>query len=406
MKNKFLILLLLLSGGLASCSKEREAVPEKIPTVSGIKVETVTRSPLESYYEAVATVRSRTTTALSSKATGNITAVHVREGDRVKPGQLLIEIDNQEAAAQLKKAQAGVREAEEMLRETEQTSRAFESALKAAEAEQALAASTYARYQALLERKSVSPQEFDEVQARYIAKTAEVQRAKDTLYSIQAKREQVIARIDQARAEVTQARLSGEHSRIYAPLSGIVTAKNAEVGALASPGAPLLTVEDDTHYRLEAHVEEGMIGRVRLGEPVRVMISALGDQEWPARVAEIQSASDPASRSFIVKIDLPEDAGKKGPVRVLRSGLFGRVRFQTSPKEGLTIPRKAILNRGQLSQVFVVDPKGMAYSRLVRTGKTYGDRVEILSGLEGGERIIVEGLEKVQDGNRIEERKN
>ena len=88
-----------------------------------MKVETVNRSPQETYYEAVATVRSKTTTVLSSKITGNIVAVHVREGDRVKPGQLLMEIDNREAAAQLKKAQAGVREAEEMLQETERTSR-------------------------------------------------------------------------------------------------------------------------------------------------------------------------------------------------------------------------------------------------------------------------------------------
>ena len=98
----------------------------------------------------------------------------------------------------------------------------------------------------------MSQQEFDEVQARYRAKTAEVERAKEMLQSMQAKREQVLARIDQAKAEVTQAQISGDYGRIYSPLPGIVTAKQAEVGALASPGAPLLTLEDDTHYRLEA----------------------------------------------------------------------------------------------------------------------------------------------------------
>src|SRR5512139_1346915 len=116
MKNRFPILIIVLLLSLASCAKEPEPVPEKVATVSGVKVETVTRSALDSYYEAVGTVRSRTTTVLSSKITGSITAVRFREGDRVTRGQLLVEIDDREAAARVKKAQAAVREAEQMLR--------------------------------------------------------------------------------------------------------------------------------------------------------------------------------------------------------------------------------------------------------------------------------------------------
>ena len=404
MKRKIaFIFVLFFAIVVSSCGKKEEAGPEKVPTVSGVKVETVRLSSREDFYEAVATVRSKTTSVLSSKVAGYIMAIHVREGDRVEPGQLLMEIDNREAAVQLKKVQAGLREAQEMLQEAEGTARAYESAKVAAEADQALAASTFNRYQALLERKSVSQQEFDEAQARYRTKTAEKDRAKEMLQSVQARKEQALARIDQARSDVAQVQILVDYGRIRSPLRGVVTIRQAEVGVLASPGTPLLTIEDHTRYRLEANVEEAMLGRIHLGEPVRVAIDALGIQEVVGRVGEIQPGSDPGSRSSVVKIELPENAGKEGAVPILRSGLFGKARFPIGQKQGITIPQRAIVEQGQLLQVFVVDPKGRAYMRMIRTGKTFGDRVEVLSGLNDGDRIIVEGMEKVRDGNFIQE---
>ena len=388
--------------GASSCGKQEEPVPEKVTTITGVRTETVKASPQKDLYEAVATVRSKTTSILSSKIMGYIMAIHVREGDQVQPGQLLIEIDNREAAAQLKKAQAGLREAQEMLQEVERHIRAYESARTAAEADQSLAASTFNRYQSLLEKKSVSQQEFDEAQARVRAKTAEVERAEEILQSIQARKEQALARIDQVRAEISQAQVFVDYGRIHSPIQGMVTQKQSEVGSLATPGTPLLILEDDTRYRLEAVVEESLIGKIRLGDPVRMTIDALGRQEWTGRVGEIQPTADPASRSSIVKIDLPDSLLKKGPVRILRSGLYGIARFPLGKKETITVPQKAILQRGQLLQVYVVDSSQTARMRLIKTGKTFGDRVEILSGIRDGERIIIEGMERVSDGNRVE----
>ena len=358
MKRKLKLLLIgFLAVGLISCGRKEEAVQEKIPTVTGVKIETVKSASVDEFYEAVGTVRSKTTSVLSSKVSGYILAIHVREGDPVNRGQLLIEIDNREASAQLQKAQAGVREAQEMLQETERTARAFESAKEAAEADQGLAASTFKRYEPLLERKSVSQQEFDEVKARYRAKTAEVERAKEMLQSIQARREQVLARIDQAKAEVAQAQILADYGRVYSSLRGVVAAKLAEVGQLAAPGGPLLTLEDNFHYRLEANVEEARIGKIRLNEPVRLRIDALGDQEWTGRVAEIQPASDPSSRSSIVKIDLPENLGNKETVRTLRSGLFGKARFSAGKRQMVAVSRKAVIEQGQLSAGFRRGPE-------------------------------------------------
>ena len=397
-----LVLIGLVAVGMAACGKKEEPVPEKIRTVRGAKVETMQTSSVEEVYEAVGTVRSKAASVLSSRITGQILAVHVREGDRVQAGQLLIEIDNRQAVAQVQKAQAGMREAQEMLEEVERNIQAAEAAKVAADANKTLATSTFNRYKTLLERHSVSPQEFEEAQARYRAAIAEADRVEETRRAILAKKEQVLARMEQARAEVNQSNLSVGYAQIASPIEGLVTAKPAEVGAMATPGLPLLTVEDDTHYRLEAAVEESQIGKIRYGTPVRVRIDALGPMEWLGRVAELGSAADPSSRSSIVKVDLPQKGDRARGRQILRSGLFGKALFSIGQRQVLTLPEKAVMRRGQLQEIYVLDSENIARLRLIQTGKQYDPRVEILAGLREGERVVVEGVEGVTDGSRVE----
>jgi len=397
-----LILIGLVAVGIAACGKKEETAPEKIRTVRGPKVEAVQTSPVEEVYEAVGTVRSKVVSVLSSRVTGQILAVHVREGDRVQAGQLLLEIDTREAAAQLRKAQAGLREAREMLEEVERNIQAAESAKMAAQANKTLAISTFNRYKTLLERRSVSPQEFEEVQARYQGTIAEADRAGEMHRALLAKKEQVLAKMEQAQAEVNKAQLAVGYAQVTSPIDGLVTAKQAEVGVLATPGLPLVTVEDDTHYRLEAVVEESQIGKIRAGATVRVGIDALGPIEWLGRVVEIGPATDPASRSSIVKLELSPKGDRARGRQILRSGLFGKALFSIGQRQALTVPEKAIMVRGQLQEIYVLDSENIARLRLIKTGKPYGQRVEISAGLRGGERIVVEGVEAVSDGSRVE----
>ncbi len=387
---------------IPSCEKKEKAPIEKPTTVQGVKIETIKLSPVEEGYEAVGTVRSKTTSVLSSKTVGNILAVHVREGDRVRTGQLLIEIDDRDSRAQLQKAQAGLREVQDAQEEIEQNIRAAESAREAAEAGRSLAAATFKRYNALLEQKSVSQQEFDEVQAKLKVAEAELDRANRMLQALMAKKSQVLAKTDQAKADVTNAQVYLGYSRILSPINGIVVSKQAEIGALASPGAPLLTLEDNSHYRLEVSVEDSMLKKIRLDTPVRISIDALGPREFSSRVTEIVPASDPGSRSSTVKIDLFDEKGKSAAQPVLRSGLFGKARFPVGQKQVIRIPQKAILQSGQLLSVFIVDSSHIVRLRLIKTGKQYGDQMEVLSGLNDGDRIVVEGMERVKEGDRVE----
>jgi RND family efflux transporter MFP subunit len=185
-------------------------------------------------------------------------------------------------------------------------------------------------------------------------------------------------------------------------MKGVVVSKQAEVGLLAAPGVPLLTLEDDSRYRLEVSVEDSMLRQIRLGTPSQISIDAAGPQEFSGRVTEIVPASDPGSRSSTVKIDLSDVKGSSGSRAVLRSGLYGRARFSIGQKQILKVPLKAILQRGQLVSVFIVDSSQILHLRLIKTGKQYGDQLEVLSGLNDGDRIVVEGIERVREGDRVE----
>jgi multidrug efflux pump subunit AcrA (membrane-fusion protein) len=397
MKTKFTILAAigLLAATVASCGKNQEAAAEKPSVVKGARVERVSKSPVEDYYGATGTVRSKTTTVLSSKILGTVISLRAREGDKVSAGQALIEIDNRDANAQLQKAGAGLRQAQESLAEVEQAINAAESAQAAADANNRLADSTYARYQALFKRKSISAQEFDEARAKQEMAEAEARRAADILKMLAAKKRRALAQIDQAKADVANAQVLVSYARISSPISGVVVAKHTEVGSTATPGTPLLTIEDGSHYRLEVAVEESQLGNIGMGQRARLRIDALGANDLEGGVSEITPAADPMSRSYIVKVDLPARQS-------VRSGLYGVARFASGQKQAILIPQKAVAYRGQLAGVFVVDDAGVARLRLIKTGKTYGENVEALSGLNDGERVVVDGVGDVKDGARIQ----
>jgi multidrug efflux pump subunit AcrA (membrane-fusion protein) len=391
-----LVISVLLAIVATACSKKQEAVQaEKPAVVTGVRLETTKAIAIDDFYEAVGTVHSQTATTLSSKIVGGVTAMRVREGERVRAGQVLVEIENRDARAQLEKAQAGLREAQTATEEVEKSIRAAEASKTAAEAQRALAEATFKRYQALLERQAVSLQEFDEARARQRVAEAEAERADRLLQAMIAKKNQVVARIEQAKAEVASAQVQAGYARLVAPISGVVTAKHADIGSLAAPGAPLLTIEDSARYRLEVAVEEAKVRDIRLGAAATVLIDALGGAELVGRVAEIVPAADPASRSYTLKIAVPMQTG-------LRSGLFGKARFRSGAREALTIPQSALAQRGQLTGVYVVDAANIARLRLLSLGKTRGERVEVLAGLNNGELIIVEGAARVSDGSKVQ----
>jgi multidrug efflux pump subunit AcrA (membrane-fusion protein) len=380
---------------VTSCAKKPEST-QPGPIVQGAQIETVKTSSVDDYYEAVGTVRAKTSSVVAARIMGNITSVRVREGDRVRAGQTVIEIENRDAPVQIQKAQAGVRESTDAMDEAERNIRAAESARDAARANESLASSTFNRYQTLFNRQSVSPQEFDEVRTKLEIAKAESQRFDGMLQAAKARQNQTFGRIDQAKADVSNARIYAGYSRLTSPINGVVVAKHVDVGSMATPGAPLLTIENDANYQLEVSAEESQLGKIHLGDQASVTIEALGNQQLTCSVVEIVPAVDPNSRSYTVKLSLPNITGQQ-----LRSGIYGKARFVSGARNVLSVPQKAITQNGQLVSVFVVDQSGTARMRLIKTGEKIGERVEVLSGLNDGEQIVSEVFAQLKDGTRV-----
>jgi multidrug efflux pump subunit AcrA (membrane-fusion protein) len=379
---------------VTSCAKKPEST-QPGPIVQGAKIETVKTSSVDDYYEAVGTVRAKTSSVIAARIMGNITSVRVREGDHVRAGQTLIEIENRDAPVQIQKAQAGVRESTDALDEAERNIRAAQSARDAARANESLASSTFNRYQTLFNRQSVSPQEFDEVRTKLEVAKAESERSDRMLQAAKARQNQTFGRIDQAKADVSNARIYAGYSRLTSPNNGVVVAKQVDTGSMATPGAPLLTIENDANYQLEVSAAESQLGKIHLGDQASVTIEALG-LELTCSVVEIVPAADPNSRSYTVKLGLPNVSSQQ-----LRSGLYGKARFVSGARNLLSVPQKAITQNGQLVSVFVVDQSGTARMRLIKTGEKIGERMEVLSGLNDGEQIVSEVFAQLKDGTRV-----
>ena len=369
--------LLLLTACGSPTPAETQAKPEPVT----VRVLSATPAAWPNIYEATGTVRARTSAVISSKVMGYVRQVHVVAGDRVREGQLLVELDARDLDAAYRQAQAA--EAE-----TRSTVPEADNAVAGAQASLNLAQATYKRMKDLFDKDSISPQEFDEATARLkLAETAHQMAA--------ARRAQLDSRIAQAVQAVASAGVMRSYAQLAAPFAGTVTAKSVDPGALAAPGAPLLTIERDGAFRLEATVEESKLPLIRTGQPVPVALDGIG-HAIEGRVSEIVPAIDAASRSFIVKIDLPA-------IAQLRSGLFGRASFAFGTRQVLSVPAAAVTERGQLASVFIADG-GRARSRFVTMGQHAQDSVEILSGLNPGEQVIFPAPPSLLDGAPVEVR--
>lgn len=223
------------------------------------------------------------------------------------------------------------------------------------------------RLRHLLASNAVSRQEFETVEARYRVAAATV-----------AEMETMVG-----------------HTKVAAPFSGVITRKLADVGDLASPGRTLLEMEDPTRLRLEADVPETLINRVQLGAKLPVRVPAL-ENAIEGVVTEIAPIADPGSRTFSARLDLPANAG-------LRAGQFARLAVPLGEDSTLRVPARAVVQRGQLEMVFVMADRH-AQMRIVKTGRRLGDEVELVSGVEAGELVVVEGTAQLRDGQPLEVR--
>ena len=343
--------IIALALSLAACSGGGQ--DQQAPAEAGTPatVMTIASDVMPEVYVTTGSISSENRVDIASRVMGFIRSINVHEGQSVKKGDLLVSIDSEDIRAHLREAQA---------------------ALAQAQARAAEAKADFERYSALHAQQAVTEREYQQIALKN-------QIAQKGLHAAQAG-------LAQAQAQI-------QYAEITAPISGVVVAKHKDSGDMANPGEPILAIEDPSEIILRTYVKEQQVNRIHVGDTVMVSVEAL-NQNIEGHITQIVPSGDPTTHSYLVKAAL-------GQVPGLKAGMFADVQFQTGQTQGIMIPRSAIVMRSDIPGVYMVEADNSVHFRMIRTGRTWGDRVEVLSGLSAGERIVTSSGTPLRTGEHI-----
>ncbi len=288
---------------------------------------------------------------IASRLMGFIREVAVHEGQTVVAGQRLFTLDPADIQGQVRQARAGLAQAEAALADAQ---------------------GDYARFGNLYREEAIPRLQWDKVRLQY-----------------QLAQQQVAA----ARAGLDTAASQMRYATLTAPFAGVVTQKLANVGDLAAPGRPLLVLENPSKLQVQTSVSSDVYAQLKPGGSVGLQAGDSGSAVT-GTIARLVPAADPVAHSHLVKIDLPRDSG-------LKSGMYVLVSFPIGQREGMRIPRAAVLDRAGISGVFVVDAQGVARYRMVRVGQASAGQVEVQAGLVPGERVVTSASADLESGDKV-----
>ncbi len=356
--NKTTLLLIATAAtlfALSSCGNKENEKKAAVPAIKAtVATAQVTEYPTQ--YSFSGKLQADKQSNLSTRVMGQVQKVYVQPGKKVNAGDLLIQIRNQDILA--KKAQVEASKVE--------ATTAYESAEK-----------DLKRFEALYQSKSASDKEIDDMRTRY-----EMAKAR-------------LAAVNQMENEVEE---SLRYTAIRAPYSGVITGKFVQEGDMANPGMPLLSIESPSQWKVYARIPESDIARLKLNDPVKVRFSAMPDVEVEGTISEINPSSTNTGSQFEAKILLKSTANSNE----FYSGMYATVAYEKGVQPMILVPQNCLVQRGQLVGLYTISQAGTSLLRWVRTGKTYGNSIEILSGLNDGEKYILSCEGKLCDGAIVE----
>ena len=358
MKTKITIVI-LSALFLISCGGEKKnEIVTKTPIA--VKVSGTTENDNSPFVTASGKIESQKSANVSTRMMGYVTKVHVKMGQKVSQGQLLVSINNSDLQAKKAQVDASILQA----------TAGFNNAKK-----------DYERFKTLFAQQSASQKELDDMTSRY-------EMAKAGLEGAKQMRNEVMAQFS--------------YSNITAPFSGDVTNTFVKEGDMANPGMPLVSLEGNGLMQVMAMVSEGDITSIKNGMPVSVLVKS-SNQQLKGKVSEVSGSATNTGGQYLVKINL--DKTDKN----ILSGMFVNVQFpiekpkaktETTKSDKILVPEFALVTQGQLTGIYTVS-NNVAILRWIRTGKTFGNQVEVLSGLSEDEKYIVSAQGKLFNGVKV-----
>lgn len=414
-KIKLVVLVLLLvalgvfvaSCGGSKANNRTEATPAnaqpqpvEVTTAAAIKRE------LPRFFEATGSLAGDEQTDVAPQTSGKVVAVGVDIGSPVRRGQVLVRLDDAElklrveqAAAQVEQAKAGVRQAEERI--GLRPGQAFDpnrvSEVAAARVELDLAEKNLRRAEKLIESGDVSRSFYDEQRARrdQLRERYEVAlaQARQNFAGVEVARTNVA----HANTQLALARKNLSYANIPAPIDGYVTERTADPGEYVSPQQKVVTIVRTNPLRIRIDIPEQAIREVRVGQSVSISTSAWPDRKFSGRVARIAPNVSATSRTLTVEAEIENSSG------ALKPGQFATVRIlQERSEPAVLVPARALVTEAGVSRAFVIKD-GRVEQRVVQTGQTEGDLIEIKSGVAADEQVATSNLEQLSDGLAVKQ---
>ena len=410
-KLKVLLLLLTLvvaAAFVASCRGSKANVRKEEPNahaqpaaVEGVTTAAAIKRELPRFFEATGSLAGDQQTDVAPQTSGKVVALGVDIGTYVKRGQMLVRLDESElklrvdqAVAQVEQAKAAVRQAEEKI--GLRSGQAFDpnkvAEVAAAKVAFELAEKNLKRAEKLIESGDVSRSFYDDQRARrdQLKEQYEVQvaQARQNYAGVDVSRTSVA----NAQAALALARKNLSYAIIPAPIDGFVSERTADLGEYVSPQQKVVTIVRTNPLRIRIDIPEQAIAEVKVGQSVSIATSAWPDKNFAGRVARIAPSVSAQSRTLTVEAEI-ENSGN-----TLKPGQFATVRLlQERAEPAVLVPSRAVVNDAGVSRVYVIKD-GHAEQRLVQTGQTDGDLIEIRSGVAADELVATSNLEQLSDG--------
>ena len=344
---------------LVSCGEDKKEITTNEPTVP-VKLAGKSENSNSAYITASGKIESENSANLSTRMMGYVTKVNVKVGQNVSAGQLLVSINNTDLQAKKAQVDASITQA----------TAGFNNAKK-----------DYDRFVNLFAQQSASQKELDDMTARYEMAKAGLEAAKQMRNEINAQ---------------------FAYSNITAPFSGTVTNTFVKEGDMANPGMPLVGIEGASKMQVTAMVSESDISNIKNGMPVKINVKSI-NKEVAGKVSEVSLSAKNTGGQYLVKITL-DKLDKE-----ILSGMFVNVQFPVEKKatasdvksDLVMVPVSALVKQGQLTGIYTVGSGNVAILRWLRIGKSFGDQVEVLSGLSADEQYIVSADGKLYNGAKI-----
>lgn len=351
------VFLLVLT--LFSCGNDKKETANNEPAIA-VQVSGISNGNNSPFVTASGKIEAENSANLSTRMMGYVTKVHVKVGQKVGAGQLLVSINNTDLHAKKAQVDASILQA----------TAAYNNAKK-----------DYDRFVNLYAQQSASQKELDDMTARY-------EMAKATLEGARQMRNEVMAQFS--------------YSNITAPFSGEITNTFIKEGDMANPGMPLVSIEGASRMQVTAMVSESDISSITNGMAVKIRVKSL-NKEVTGKVSEVSGSAKNTGGQYLVKVNLTQTD------KSILSGMFVNVQFPVANKKETTttvsdkvmVPESALVKQGQLTGIYTVGNGNTAILRWLRIGKSFGSQVEVLSGLAANEKYIVSAEGKLFNGAKI-----